>query len=239
MLTAQIAEFCHVWLAGAALTGFSGAAVSRVGPDGTAEVVFGSDELATALLELQTVLGEGPAVLALQRSAPVLLTDLRSAPGRSTWIAFDREAERRGAAAYLALTLQIGVISLGVLGVHAPHEASLGDRELAGLLTLADTLALALLARDSVALDAGGAGLLGPGAATIHQASGMLSVQLGTSIADGLAALRAHAYASGRPLADTAQDVVRRRLRLDGAHHHARPEGEEHNGPQGGDGDAR
>ena len=49
----------------------------------------------------------------------------------------------------------------------------------------------------------------------VHQASGMLMVQLGIPIADALVVLRARAYADSRHLADVARDVVARRLHLD------------------------
>ncbi|WP_210414539.1 ANTAR domain-containing protein [Microlunatus elymi] len=50
--------------------------------------------------------------------------------------------------------------------------------------------------------------------AEIHQASGMLMVQLGISIEAALARLRAYAFAEGRSLADVAHAVVERTLDL-------------------------
>jgi AmiR/NasT family two-component response regulator len=50
--------------------------------------------------------------------------------------------------------------------------------------------------------------------AEIDQATGMLTEQLGTGIADALLRLRAYAYANDRRLADVAGDIVARRLRL-------------------------
>jgi len=49
----------------------------------------------------------------------------------------------------------------------------------------------------------------------IDQATGMLTVQLGVSAAEAFARLRAYAYARDRRLADVANDIVARRLRLD------------------------
>src|SRR5690606_23704182 len=48
----------------------------------------------------------------------------------------------------------------------------------------------------------------------IHQASGMVSVQLGIAVAAALSVLRAHAFAEDRSLRDVAVDVVAHRLRL-------------------------
>ena len=50
--------------------------------------------------------------------------------------------------------------------------------------------------------------------AEVHQATGMVSVQLGVSLAEALVRLRAHAWAEDRLLADVAADVVARRLRF-------------------------
>lgn len=42
----------------------------------------------------------------------------------------------------------------------------------------------------------------------------MLTVQLGVSLAEGFARMRARTYAENRPLADVARDIIARRLRL-------------------------
>ena len=52
--------------------------------------------------------------------------------------------------------------------------------------------------------------------AEIDQATGMLTEQLGTGIAEAFVRLRAYAYARDRQLADVAHDIVLGRLRLDG-----------------------
>ncbi|MFF3275851.1 ANTAR domain-containing protein, partial [Streptomyces chrestomyceticus] len=48
--------------------------------------------------------------------------------------------------------------------------------------------------------------------AAVHQASGMVSVQAGISLAQALLRLRAHAFRHGRTVAEVAEDVVARRL---------------------------
>ena len=49
----------------------------------------------------------------------------------------------------------------------------------------------------------------------IHQATGMISVQLGVGIEEAFSRLRARAFAQGRPLSKLAADVVARRRRFD------------------------
>ena len=48
----------------------------------------------------------------------------------------------------------------------------------------------------------------------VHNAAGMVSVQAAISVTEALILLRAFAFSHDRPLADVAQDVVARRLRL-------------------------
>jgi hypothetical protein len=50
--------------------------------------------------------------------------------------------------------------------------------------------------------------------AEIHQASGMLSVQISCTVADALVQLRARAYALDKPIAELSRDVIRGRTRL-------------------------
>jgi hypothetical protein len=48
----------------------------------------------------------------------------------------------------------------------------------------------------------------------VHNAAGMVAVQQGVSVAEALIRLRAFAFGNDRLLADVADDVVARRLRL-------------------------
>jgi AmiR/NasT family two-component response regulator len=52
--------------------------------------------------------------------------------------------------------------------------------------------------------------------AEVAQATGMLVAQLDITAAAALVRLRAHAYATGRPVTDVARDILEFRLRLDG-----------------------
>ncbi len=50
--------------------------------------------------------------------------------------------------------------------------------------------------------------------ARVHQASGMVSVQLHVGVGEALSRLRAHAFASGTSVQHVARDVTDRKLRL-------------------------
>ena len=51
--------------------------------------------------------------------------------------------------------------------------------------------------------------------AVVYQATGMISVQLGVSLEEALARLRAHAFVGSTAIGDVAAEVVNRRLRFD------------------------
>ena len=50
--------------------------------------------------------------------------------------------------------------------------------------------------------------------ASVHQATGMVMVQMATDAEGAFAALRARAYQEGRSLAEVAADVLDRRIRM-------------------------
>lgn len=202
------------------------AAVLRLGVDGASvaavsgvigrEPLFASDELSDLLEELQFTIGEGPAAGEFRLGAPVLVADLESAAAR--WPGFVPEAMAAGARAMFAVPLQAGAIRAGVLSLYRVVPGPLSAEELADVLVFAD-IALGLL------LDAasGVSGLpgyepldgLSDSRAVVYQATGMISVQLGVSLEEALARLRARAFAGGTAVGDVAAEVVSRRLRFD------------------------
>jgi len=110
---------------------------------------------------------------------------------------------------------RVGPARVGVLGLYRDRPGPLSGEQFDVVLLYADVvLLLALDQRGRLA--PGAADLLEPGftgrRAEIHQAAGMVSVQLGVSVTDALAVLRARAYAEGRTTAQVAADVVTRRL---------------------------
>jgi hypothetical protein len=84
------------------------------------------------------------------------------------------------------------------------------------VLILADTVCALMLdtAAGSICTDGQGPEPVGPQHPEVHQATGMLIVQLGVDAATALVRLRAYAYAHDRRLSEVAGDVVARRLRF-------------------------
>jgi hypothetical protein len=205
-----------VCMAAARHLGVDGASVTVVSGQLTAEPLFASDELSAVLEELQFTTGEGPGSDEFWLGSPVLVADLDSAVAR--WPGFVPEAMAAGARAMFALPLQAGAIRVGVLSLYRARPGPLSAGELADVLVLAD-IALQLL-QDASSGISGSPGYrplngMSDRRAVVYQATGMISVQLGVSLEEALARLRARAFAASAAVGDVAAEVVSRRLRFD------------------------
>ena len=214
----SVADVCAVAVSSARLSGAWLAAARNGEPD---FVMCVTDPVSEQLAELQLTMGEGPCHDVLASAAPVLAADLGDEESVRRWPAFIPAARQLGAGAVFVLPLIVGGIRAGVLGLYRGSPGPLPDGQLGDLLILADAATVMLLgSADGHAENADGAGLDGQAPdlalhrAEIDQAAGMLTVQLGVSVAVAFARLRAYAYSQDRRLADVAGDIVARRLRL-------------------------
>lgn len=181
------------------------------------ETLYVTDLVASVLEELVVTLGEGPGVDALAGGV-VLAADITDAAFMARWPVFAPAAAQAGVRAVFALPLQAGGIRLGVMDLYRSQPGGLDGEQLADALLLADTACALLL--DQAGQDPGRAEQGGPEPVSgahpvVHQATGMLIVQLGVSAAVAMIRLRAYAYAHDRRLRDVAADVVARRLRFE------------------------
>lgn len=184
---------------------------------GNQGVVCATDEVSARIEDLQLTLGEGVCVDSVQTGTPVLVGDLDE-PDIVTerWPAFMEGAARAGVRAVFAFPLRIGAITVGVLDLYRDQPGDLTAGQLSMALMAADAAALALLYLGSGSQGALADGRDGHAAyqMQVHQATGMVKVQLGVTIEEAFLMLRAHAFAAGQPVAEVARDVVERRLRF-------------------------
>ncbi len=169
------------------------------------------------LEELQFTLGQGPGVDAASADAPVLVADLSSAGSRRRWPMFAPAAAERGIRAMYAIPVLAGAARLGVLDLYRLEAGLPDDGDLADVMAYADAvLVLSLDHRGGVDADMENLGAVGLATrrAEVHQATGMMSVQLGVDVTNALVRLRAHAYLHDLGLAEVAAEVVARRLRF-------------------------
>lgn len=175
-----------------------------------------TDSVSALVEDLQYTLGEGPCVDAHTLGEPVAEADL-AAPVISRWPAFGPQAVRGGARAVFGFPVRIGAVRLGALNLYRDQPGTLSDDQHADALVMADVAARCILALQGDAPPGTLAAELDAGADfhfAVHQAAGMVSVQLDISVTEALLRLRAHAFATETPLADVAQDVVDRKLRF-------------------------
>lgn len=209
----------HVSDAMVTAAGVDGVAVAVVLPATPREAIYLSDQVSAELEELTLTLGEGPGVDAFAGRV-TLVADLAAAHCQRRWPVFAPAAIGAGACAVFALPLRVGGIRLGAVDLYRAYPGGLDREQLADALVLADTACALLLDAAPRAGPPPPARPTDPAIAQhlqhpeVHQATGMLTVQLGTTAAIALTRLRAYAYAHDRKLRDVARDVVSRRLRL-------------------------
>jgi hypothetical protein len=209
----------RVCVAAVRVLSLSGAGISLMA-DGQLRGSAGVSEPGVAMVqELQLELGEGPGIDAWNLNEPVLEPNL-SEPASVRWPSFAQAGAAAGVRAVFAYPLHIGAIRIGVLVLYRDRPGALAPEELAQALVLADLASQIVLAVQAGAPEDRVHELLAgepPHWAEVHQATGMLSIQLGVSIDDAFVRLRAHAFGDRRALRDVARDVVARRLMLEGA----------------------
>jgi hypothetical protein len=192
-----------------------GAAISLLTASALRETLWATDPIAERLEDLQFTLNEGACMEAANTGNPVMVGDLRHGTETARWPLFAAAAlEDTGVGAVFALPLQWGAVNLGVLDLYRLRPGAMADADQRDALSAADAAALMLLGRRTDPADGLG-GWLDHGLghrAEVHQATGMVLVQLSVGPADALARMRAYAFVHQRLLIDVARDVVRRRL---------------------------
>ena len=196
----------------------TGVAVAIRGGFVASELICVTDALSRRLEELQLTIGEGPTLDVLAGSSAILVEDL-DAPGyQKRWPLFAPQAVDTGVRAVHVLPLRIGGIRGGALALYTDHPARLPGETLAEAWVFAE-LALKFLLDEQAGIGTQNGYI--PACwqfetpAEVHQATGMISVQLGISVGEAFTRLRARAFADDRPLSELAIDVVARRIRFD------------------------
>lgn len=194
-----------------------GVGVSVVSHDGDPVTVAASETHIELVEDLQFTLGEGPCIEAFATGRPALAPDLQLA-ANARWPGYAPVAREHGVAAAFAFPLQIGAARLGALDVYQDRVGYPERETLLQALTYADVAMTALLN----AQEHSNEDIHAPGLAEaldsrfeLYQAQGMVKVQLGVTLHEAMALIRAHAYANNRALSDVAIDIVARRLVLE------------------------
>lgn len=175
--------------------------------------MYASDALAERLGEVQQVIGEGPSIDVTTSRAPILLGHLNDPALRLTtwWPVFLKEAQDLGVAAVFAFPIHVGAVMLGSLTVVATEPGDLSNETLAVVLRAADRIGMSLVQSihpDDV-LSAESWSMV------THQAAGMVSAQLDSSISEALARMRAVAFVEDTSIHQLATEIVGGQRRME------------------------
>jgi hypothetical protein len=199
-------RLCRAFLA---IVGGDGAAITLSYTEPSRVTLCATDDVAARLEDIQDVLGEGPGPAAYEAES-AMAADVRVDRGR--WPLFAEAArEVPGVRTVYAVPMRPGQRAIGVLTVHQ-NAGDLPDGDRA--LFLADAIGAALMQDPPPPVESD----LDPGPwstrAQIHQATGMVLMQLRISPADAMALMRAHAFSHSITLAEVAEQITSRRLRF-------------------------
>lgn len=201
----------------AEVTGLTGAGIMLMSDDVPYGSLCNTNAVSALVEQLQYTLGEGPCIDAFTLDRAVAEPDLAD-PRTARWLAFSGPALTAGVRAVFAFPMQVGSVRLGALDVYRDRPGALTHDQHADALVMADVAAQAVLVMQAKAPPGLLAAALESGAnlqLVVHQASGMVAVQLDVSVGRALVRLRAYAFAHDRELVSVARDVVDRALRFD------------------------
>ena len=184
--------------------------------------VCSSNDRSGAIEDLQFTLGQGPCRDAFAKGEPVSESDLEG-NRVNRWPQFTPQALEIGARGVFAFPLTVGTARVGVLTLYQDIAGPLSEDQKADSCVVAEVVAHTILSSQAASelgelpdeLDNAGTYR-----AEVHQAAGMVAVQLGVDVTEGSVRVRAYAYAAGRTVADVAADIVSRRLQLSNDENH-------------------
>ncbi|MER7838172.1 GAF and ANTAR domain-containing protein [Streptomyces sp. NPDC096040] len=187
------------------------------GPD-RGVVLFASDGIAARLAEIQLTLGEGPSLDAVRLRTPVFATNLADAPDTRRWPLFSVQAAKAEVGAVFSVPLAGAGSALGTLDLYRETPGSLSREDVRTASLVADAVTLAVIALDQASPDPEGVVAWLTGAESdreeVHQATGMIMMQLGVSAEEALLRLRARAFAQGSTSTEVAQAIINRTMDL-------------------------
>lgn len=190
-----------------------GAAVTVFDNTGRQVTVCATSPLAARIDEVQFELGEGPAWEAFRTGEASLINDA-AGPEALQFPGFAAALAEMPVGAVFALPMCLGAAAVGVVTLYRDYAIALSAAELqfaAGLVNRTTPHAVALaLSSAAAATEPLGDYSVPLMRREVHQATGILIVQLDVTATEAFLRLRAHSFATGRPIQDLARDVVAR-----------------------------
>lgn len=192
----------------------TGASISVTSAAGAQSTIGITDPVAAELERIQFELGEGPHWDVLKTGTAAFVPDAQ-AESADRWPIFGSTIANVPVGAVFALPLRMGAATVGVVDLYRSTPGELRGPDAGAALSLASSIAeqamrYAVVSADD---DAEAETVMAPALRReIHQATGMILIQLGVSPTEAFTRLQARAFADGRAVADVAHDVVSRAL---------------------------
>jgi hypothetical protein len=181
--------------------------------------VFASDDTIRAFELAQYTVGEGPSLLAFTSGRPVTIPDTSASWPAEWWPALTSEIAGLAMAAVFCFPMRVGSINIGACALYRSIAGQLSAEDVALVVDALEITTLVLLQLRGKDLDESLVGrwlaVDGLSRRAVHQAIGMLMVQLRVSAETAFARLRAQSFVTDRNIEQVADDVVNLRLRLD------------------------
>lgn len=209
----DLAEAC------AAVMSVPNVAIQIRAPGRTAVGVGASSPLAQQAEDEQLTWGEGPSVTAVEDGELVLVVDVA---GDDRWPMVRDGLQSRGVRGIASFPVQLGASRLGAMTNYRTYAGPMEPDEVQWGVQVAKAAMIVLVASDpSDGLGSSALGDVGWVAAVgdanwsvVHQATGMVAVQVGSTLDDAVARLIARAYASEVSILELSRAVVARQVRF-------------------------
>jgi hypothetical protein len=192
-----------------------GAGIVLASDDDVLTTLCTSGPIAQELMDLEVVVGEGPAVHASQNGV-IEVPTLLDATLR--WPMYSPRALDLGARAVFGYEVRVGAIRFGALSFFRKSSGPLTGTQVADGYLMASVIARSVLSQQAGVASEDLIGEIGVTSAldfTVHQAAGMIAIQGSMSVRDALVTLRSHAFASNSQLSELAERVISRETRFE------------------------
>jgi hypothetical protein len=205
---------CRPFLTALPITGASVTVISSAGLQST---LGSSDPVAARIDELQFELGEGPQWLAAASGVMVQIPDVAS-DTHYGWPVFAAAISELQIGAIFCVPMKMGAVTLGAATLYRAKPGVLSEDQQTSALAIASAIASTAVqgamwsARDDAPAESAAMPAL---RREVHQATGMILVQLDSTATIAYSRLQAYAFANGRTVQSVAHDVVTRNLTFD------------------------
>lgn len=177
-------------------------AVSLVADSASLEPGFATDATSAAICELQYALGQGPGIDVVRTGVSIGVADLAAASAASRWPIFAPEAIRAGVRSLHSFPLGPPGTRIGEASLYRRRRGLLSEEQTDEACTVTSLLSSVLLTPG--AGDEVGAELR----MSVHRAAGMVMQQIGGSIDDALALIKATAFLEEHTVTQVAAEVL-------------------------------